>query len=66
MSEVSSYDNYLRTERSRLGKIKRIQQGFWMGGPPPFGYEIQGKKLIPQTEEKKWLKFIYESYRDKK
>lgn len=66
MSEVSSYDNYLRTERSRLGKIKRIQQGYWMGGPPPFGYEIKDKKLIPEVDEKKWLKFIYESYKNQK
>ncbi len=62
MSEVSSYDNYLRTERSRLGKVKRIKQGFWMGGPPPFGYEIKDKKLVPNKQETKWVEFIYEQY----
>jgi DNA invertase Pin-like site-specific DNA recombinase len=66
MSEVSAYDNYLRTERSRLGKIKRIQQGYWMGGPPPFGYFIEEKKLVPNPDEKKWVKFIFNAYRDKK
>lgn len=66
MSEVSSYDNYLRAERSRLGKIKRIQQGFWMGGPPPFGYLIENKQLVPNSKESKWVEFIFESYRDKK
>ena len=55
MSEVSSYDNYLRAERSRLGKIKRIQQGFWMGGPPPFGYRIKDKRLEPNSDEKSGL-----------
>jgi len=66
MSEVSSYDNYLRAERSRLGKIKRIQQGFWMGGAPPFGYKIEDKQLAPNSDEAKWVEFIFNSYRDKK
>ena len=66
LSEVSSYDNYLRTERSRLGKFKRIKQGFWMGGPAPFGYMVVEKKLVPNKDESKWVKFIYESYKSGK
>ena len=63
LSEVSSYDNYLRTERSRLGKFKRIKQGFWMGGPSPFGFNVKDKKLVPNEDESKWVKFIFESYK---
>jgi len=66
LSEVSSYDNYLRTERSRLGKFKRIKQGFWMGGPSPFGFNVSDKKLVPNEDESKWVKFIFESYKDGK
>ena len=66
LSEVSSYDNYLRTERSRLGKFKRIKQGYWMGGSAPFGYVVNDKKLVPNKEESKWVKFIYESYKNGK
>lgn len=62
LQEVSSYDNYLRTERSRLGKVKRIKQGFWMGGPPVFGYEIIDKRLVPNKQESKWVNHIYEQY----
>ena len=62
LSEISSYDNALRAERSRLGKVNRLHQGFWMGGPPPFGYKIEGKKLVANKEEAKWVKFIYQSY----
>ena len=65
MSEVSAYDNAIRAERTRLGKLKRIKQGFWMGGPPPFGYAIQEKQLVENPEESKWVKFIFENYRDK-
>ena len=66
LSEVSSYDNYLRAERSRLGKFKRIKQGFWLGGHAPFGYSVVEKKLVPNKEESKWVKFIYESYKSGK
>lgn len=62
MSEVSAYDNSLRAERSRLGKLKRIKQGFWMGGPPPFGYKIESKKLVENPDESKWVKLIFERY----
>ncbi|MBX3735613.1 MAG: recombinase family protein [Candidatus Didemnitutus sp.] len=66
LSEISAYDNALRTERSRLGKLNRIRQGYWMGGPPPYGYTVQNKRLVPDKDEAQWVKFIFESYRDGK
>ncbi len=66
MSEFSQYDNQLRTERFRLGKIKRLKAGGWKGGPPPFGYSLSDGKLVPHEDEKKWVKFIYENFRDGK
>ena len=64
LSEISSYDNSLRAERSRLGKMNRLKAGFWMGGPPPFGYKIEQKMLVPDPQEAKWVKFIFKSYCD--
>ena len=66
MSEISQYDNKLRTERFRLGRIHRIKQGFWKGGPPPYGYKLIDSSLVPHEEEKKWVGFIYENYKDGK
>ena len=66
LSEISQYDNSLRTERFRLGKIHRLKQGGWKGGPPPFGYEIIDGKLSPHPDEKNWVKQVYEMYADKK
>ena len=66
LSEISAYDNSIRTERFRLGRIHRLRQGGWKGGPPPFGYEIINSKLSPHVEERKWVKRIYEMYADKK
>lgn len=65
LSEISQYDNAIRTERFRLGKLHRIKQGGWKGGEPPFGYEITNDGLKPHPEEKKWVKRIYEMYADK-
>ena len=62
MSEISTYDNQLRTERFRLGKLKRIREGGWMGGPPPFGYHLTDSRLEPDEDESKWVRFIFESY----
>ena len=65
MSEISTYDNALRSERTLLGKNERVKQGFWLGGPPPFGYRLEGKKLVEEPTESKWVRFIFESYKDK-
>lgn len=62
MDGIAQYDNTLRAERTRLGKVNRIKQGFWMGGPPPFGYIIENKKLVLEPEESKWVARIYEWY----
>ena len=58
MSGISAYDNTIRTERSRLGKIKKIKQGGWLGGPTPFGYMLEDKKLIENKEESKWVNYM--------
>jgi len=62
MSEVSKYDNSIRTERLRRGKLSKIKSGGWKGGPPPFGYEIVDGQLKPNTYEKRWVRKIYEEY----
>lgn len=66
LSEISQYDNQLRTERFRLGKLKRIRQGGWMGGPPPYGYSLDNSTLIPNEYEQTWVKFIFECYKNGK
>ncbi len=62
MSEVTKYDNRLRTERLRRGKLSKVKTGGWKGGPPPFGYDLVGGKLVKNVKESNWVKKIYEEY----
>ena len=67
LSEVSTYDNLIRTERSRLGKIEKVQKNYWRGGDCPFGYKLDnidgvGNKLVICDYESKWVRFIYKGY----
>lgn len=64
LTEFSSYENSIRIERLRLGKLTRIKQGSWMGGSAPFGYKIEESRLVPEENEKEWVRFIFEKYRD--
>ena len=47
---VAEYDNAIRAERSRMGKLNKVRNGGWYGAPPPYGYEI--------VDEKKYLIFL--------
>ena len=59
---IAQYDNALRAERSRLGKLNRVKNGFWQGGPPPFGYTLNAGKLAIEPEEAKWVFKIFDAY----
>jgi DNA invertase Pin-like site-specific DNA recombinase len=62
LDAVAQFDNAQRAERTRLGKLARIRQGNWLGGPPPYGYEIRDHRLVINEEEAKWVRFIYQKY----
>ncbi len=59
MDALAQLDNAQRAERTRLGKLARVKQGYWLGGPPPFGYKIVDKKLVLNKDESIWVKKIY-------
>ncbi len=64
LSEISAYDNTLRTERVRLGKLSRLREGRWIGGVAPYGYCVLNMKLVPQPEEAKTVRSIFLKYCD--
>ena len=59
LDAVAEFDNVTRTERTRLGKLNRVRSGMWHGGPPPYGYTLEDKKLVVNEEEAKWVKRIF-------
>lgn len=62
MDAIGQLDNASRAERTRLGKLAKVRQGFWLGGPAPFGYKIENRRLVINEEEAKWVRYIFEQY----
>ena len=62
MSEISQFDNEVRTQRLHTGKFNRIKEGKWQGGPTPYGYETEDGYLSVNEEESKWVTKIFEWY----
>ena len=62
MEGISEFDNSIRSERLRRGRLTHIKNGGWRGGPTPFGYKNVDSKLVIDKEESKWVKKIYEEY----
>ena len=67
MSAFSQFENALRKERSRLGKLQKVKQGYWHGGVPPYGYTLKqyknGNKLMLHPKESATVKNIFKWYR---
>lgn len=62
MSEISIYDNLLRRDRLTSGKFKKVKEGGWMGGPPPYGYKNVDGYLVVDPVESKWVIRMFEDY----
>jgi site-specific DNA recombinase len=63
ISEISQYENMLRKERLNHGKRVKARQGYWMGGPPPFGYKkSKTNQLIRDKEQSEWVERIFKWY----
>ena len=63
ISEITAYENALRSERTRQGKLRSLREGkVWKGGPPNFGYAIREKQLVPNENEIVWLTKMFELY----
>lgn len=62
LDAMAEHDNAGRAERTRLGKLYRVRQNQWHGGPPPFGYRLESKKLVVDKIEAAKVKEIYQRY----
>jgi DNA invertase Pin-like site-specific DNA recombinase len=63
ISEISQYENMLRKERLNHGKRVKARDGYWMGGPTPFGYKkSKTNKLILDKVQSEWVGKIFKWY----
>jgi hypothetical protein len=66
LSEFSIYDSRLRIDRSRTGKISKVQDNYYRGGDPAFGLRIhkeqKGSRLVIDEFESKYVILVYEMY----
>lgn len=61
---IAQYDNEIRTIRMTEGKFRRIKEGRWKGGPPPYGYRLVESKLEVDEYESEWVVKIHQWYQD--
>jgi site-specific DNA recombinase len=47
-------------ERSRAGLYRVASQGRWACGRPPYGYRLENQRLVPDEEEAKILRRIFQ------
>lgn len=62
LDAMAEFDNAGRSERTRLGKLQRVKQNHWHGGPPVFGYKLEGKKLVVEQVESAKVKEMFQRY----
>jgi len=57
LGAVHSYENQQRGWKSRMGKVRRVKEGRWHGGPTPYGYaSSEDKRLVINEDEAKWVR----------
>jgi site-specific DNA recombinase len=67
LSAISQYDNELRRLRSVFGKRNSLKnKNTYVGGTPPFGYFPKNKHLYVSDKESKYVKKMFEMYKDGK
>jgi site-specific DNA recombinase len=44
------------------GRKALARKGLWCGGPPPYGYQVEGQKLVPHPVDAETVRWVFESY----
>jgi site-specific DNA recombinase len=58
----AEYEKAVIRERANMGRMRAAKEGKWMGGPPPYGYNLDPttSKLVINEEEAKWVQKFFE------
>lgn len=49
-------------ERMRVGRDRALREGRWPGGPPPYGYSLENKRLVINKKEADMVRMIFSLY----
>ena len=64
LGQAAAFDQQLRTKKMKAGLRRTVEEGFWPGGPAPFGFKrvaaegIKHKKLQIDEEEAAVLRLV--------
>ena len=58
----AQFEREVTGERIRDKIAASRKKGMWMGGNPPLGYDVRGKKLISNYEEAERVRLIFKRY----
>jgi len=58
----AQFEREVTSERIRDKIAASKKKGMWMGGHPPLGYDIQNRRLVPNTKEVETIRLIFERY----
>ncbi len=58
----AEYEKSVIRERANLGRLRAAKEGKWMGGPPPYGYDLDPatSRLVTNPEESRWVRQFFE------
>jgi len=62
LQSFAEYDQAIREDRFRRGRLSTVRKGRWHGGPPPFGYDLDDGRLKENKRQSYWVKKIYDLY----
>jgi site-specific DNA recombinase len=66
LSGAAQLDREITVERVTNKIARSKEEGLWMGGTLPLGYDVEDKELIINYKEAKTVKHIYERYMELK
>lgn len=60
LASFADFERETILERTRGGRVARVKQGRWVGGPPPYGYIVVDKRLVVDEPKAETVRRIYD------
>jgi DNA invertase Pin-like site-specific DNA recombinase len=64
LDAMAEFENSARMDRALTGRFARAREGLWFGGKSPFGYHVVNKKLQINSQEARWVRYIFRARAD--